>query len=224
MNDPIEMKKEIARAYDVDPNTAIEPKPKPEPETTPMLMDNERLPDGIGVRLVDKNHDGKPCKQYFDLVTKKVVANPFKRLSPAESAMQRSQKFLSTKIKKIQEPVTVEDKINRSLLEIVERGTLDSKASTAAVNAAKQLRENAHGQAPKSSLDKGETDDHRIRYVVINNPNIPFENDPRPPTPLAPSWELKRRREAGEYIPELPPVPQVEVLSISTNPKPETKE
>ena len=45
MSDPIEMKNEIARAYEVDPNKALETKPEEQAVASP-------LPEGVGVREI----------------------------------------------------------------------------------------------------------------------------------------------------------------------------
>src|SRR4051812_31611828 len=108
------------------------------------LVREVQLPNGKGTRL-----------QYIDKATKKIIRDPKKATSPLERHMDRSQRFLNSKLRKLPAPVTVDDEIKHSLLEIVRAGKTEPKMSTAAVNAAKLLQTNAYGEAPKSELDRG---------------------------------------------------------------------
>ena len=152
----------------------------------------------------------------------------------ARSHTKGRQKFLDSRYvpdAKIPEKATVAEAIDFHAMRVIERAADEPKLASAMASLVKRFDERTAGMAAKNELDRNEQDDNRIRYVTISMPNLPLAG-PERPRPTEPTWVTKQKLLAGEYVsPENLAAlnkdnnaPVIEVESISTNPKPETKE
>jgi hypothetical protein len=93
--------------------------------------------------------------------------------------------------------------VDEKLYELVQLGTTDPKYSTAAVNAAKQLAERAHGRTPPSDKELDRLTTFPVKMVIVPPMEGIRPMEERPPGPRKPNFaeEVPSSRNTieGEY-------------------------